>query len=389
MFPTLTDLIEYLFHVHILVPIQTFGFFIALCFFFAYFVFVAELKRKEQEGLISAFTEKDVVGAPASYLEIALNGLAGFLFGFKAVGAVINFATFTVNPIAFIFSLQGNLVAGLLVGIGFTLWIYTDRKKEQLPQPIVVERVIHPYQTMAYLGFILGFWGVIGSKLFSIIEDFHIFLLHPVDVIFSTNGFTYYGGLIFGSIAWLYINHKRGMKLIHLADIGSPGTMLAYGIGRVGCHLSGDGDWGIVNRHVKPGWLQWLPDWMWANKFPHNAINAGAHINGCFGQHCNILRAGVYPTSFYEATICILLFVFMWLIRRHIHTPGLMFYLFLILNGTERFLIELIRVTEKYHWMGLTFTQAELICLIIITGGITGIVYLILTRNKPIRTDLI
>ena len=308
----------------------------------------------------------------------------GFILGFKISGAVINYKVFKSDPVGFIFSTRGNLWAGLLFAAVFAYWIYTDRRKQRLPEPKVVEREVHPYQLMVYLAFALGFWGFIGAKLFNTAENFQLFLHHPADTLFSANGFTYYGGLIFGAVTYLYICHKKGMKLVHLADIGSPGMMLAYGIGRIGCHLAGDGDWGIVNNHPKP--VEWLPDWMWSYKFPHNAIDAGVKMDGCFGDHCEQLRAGVYPTSFYEAVICIGLFGLMWMFRKRIRIPGLMFYSFLILNGTERFLIETIRVNERYRILGLELTQAEIISAAMVIGGLVGIVSIIYHQIKRRRT---
>jgi len=384
MFPTIGDLLQYLFHVHIALPVQTFGFFVALSFFVTYFVFVSEFKRKEAGGLISSYRAKEWVGMPASVLELIVNGLLGFILGFKISGAVINYKVFKSDPVGFIFSTRGNLWAGLLFAAVFAYWIYTDRRKQRLPEPKVVEREVHPYQLMVYLAFALGFWGFIGAKLFNTAENFQLFLHHPADTLFSANGFTYYGGLIFGAVTYLYICHKKGMKLVHLADIGSPGMMLAYGIGRIGCHLAGDGDWGIVNNHPKP--VEWLPDWMWSYKFPHNAIDAGVKMDGCFGDHCEQLRAGVYPTSFYEAVICIGLFGLMWMFRKRIRIPGLMFYSFLILNGTERFLIETIRVNERYRILGLELTQAEIISAAMVIGGLVGIVSIIYHQIKRRRT---
>lgn len=377
MFPTLGDLLRYLFHVNITFPVQTFGFFVALSFFLTYFVFVAEFKRKEADGLISAYKEEEIVGLPASFLELLVNGLLGFVLGFKISGAVIDYKVIKIDPVAYIFSVQGNLWGGLLFAAAFVLWIYTDRRKQLLPKPKIVETVVHPYQLMGYLAFALGFFGFIGAKLFNTVENIPLFLRHPVDTLFSADGFTYYGGLIFGALTYLYICHKKGMKLVHLADIGSPGMMLAYGIGRIGCHLAGDGDWGIVNNYPKLPLLTWLPDWMWSFKFPHNTIDAGIKIDGCFGDHCEQLRAGVYPTSFYEAVICIGLFGLMWLFRKRIHAPGLMFYSYLVLSGVERILIEIIRVNERYNFLGMQLTQAEIISLAMVVGGIVGIISII------------
>ncbi len=140
--------------------------------------------------------------------------------------------------------------------------------------------------------------------------------------------------------------------------------------------MSGDGDWGIPNLAPKPHWLSWVPDWMWTFKFPHNVSmeDQGNIIPDCVGKFCNELKLPVYPTSFYESVICILLFLFLWSIRDRIKIPGIMFGIYLILNGVERFFIELIRVNTKYHVAGINFTQAELISICCVIFGITLII---------------
>lgn len=385
MFPTLTELFAYLFHVQVNIPVQTFGFFVALAFLIPCFVFKAEFKRKETDGLIFPFTEKQIVGAPASVLEIALNALLGFVLGFKVLAAIINYRVFAVDPLRFVCSTSGNLIAGIAGAAAFAIWVYVDARKAQLPESVATEKVIHPYQLTGYLVFVLGFFGFIGAKLFDVVEHFDLFLMHPAATFFSSGGFNFYGGLVFGSLTYLYILHKKGMKLIHLADIGSPGMMLAYTIGRLGCHLSGDGDWGIVNMYPQPHWLQWLPGWMWSFRFPHNVINAGQPMPGCVGNYCMQLVEGVYPTSFYEFVICLTLFLLMWGFRRKMKIPGLMFCLYLILNGTERLLIEMIRVTDRHLFLGLRFTQAQFIAVLFIAGGLSGLIYIL---TKPCKATI-
>ncbi|GAB3931889.1 prolipoprotein diacylglyceryl transferase [Mucilaginibacter myungsuensis] len=382
MFPTLSNIFEYLFNVRIPIPVQTFGFFVALAFVLPYFVFRAEFKRKEADGRIHPYIEKELTGMPASWLELLVNGLLGFVFGYKVVAAVLHHQMFLNDPVKFLFSAQGNWPAGILSGAAFVYWIYTDRKKQQLPEPKIIAKLLHPYELTGYLVFALGFVGFIGAKLFDVVEHHEALVADPVEMILSRDGFNFYGGLVFGALTYLYICQKKGMKLIHLADIGSPGMMLAYAVGRIGCHLSGDGDWGIINSSIKPGWLGWLPDWMWSFRFPHNAIDAGVPIDSCIGEHCMILARGVYPTSFYEAAVCLILFGLMWAFRRQITIPGLMFYLYLILNGIERYLIEQIRITDKHYFLAMAFTQAELIAVLFITGGITGIIYILTTRKN-------
>lgn len=382
MFPTIGHLVNYLFHTHILFSVQTLGFFMAMAFISSYQIFKAEFKRKEAEGKIKAFTQTIVEGKPASVPEIFVNSLLGFLFGFKIVGGVISYQSFLKDPQKYILSLQGNLICGIICGLGFGCWAWYDRRKVQLAQPVIVEKIVHPYQLTLQIVFTVALWGFIGAKLFDTVEHFDRLKYDPIGTLFSVNGFTYYGGLIFGALAYLYFCHKRGMRLDHLADIGSPGMMLAYAVGRIGCALSGDGDWGIVNLHAKPALLNWVPDWVWSYRFPHNEINAGTLMDNCSGNYCYELVRGVYPTSFYEAVLCLLLFGLMWSIRKHLHPAGLMFYLYLILNGTERILIETIRINTRYPFLGLNLTQAEWISAAMITGGIIGILSIIYKRLK-------
>jgi phosphatidylglycerol---prolipoprotein diacylglyceryl transferase len=157
---------------------------------------------------------------------------------------------------------------------------------------------------------------------------------------------------------------------------------LAYGIGRIGCHLSGDGCWGIPNPNPKPGWMSFLPDWMWSYKFPHNVINEGTLIDNCTGKHCHILDVPVYPTSFYETVAMFIIFIILWSIRKKIKLPGLMFCFYLILQAIERYGMELIRVNNKYHFLGISITQAELISIIFLLSGIAGIFVIYKYRER-------
>src|SRR6202012_856097 len=107
MFPTLSDLVAYLFHIHIPLPIQTFGFFVALSFFFTYLAFVSEFKRKEAQGLIHAFKRRVVIGTPPSIAELLVNALLGFVFGYKILGALFSYTRFINDPKGYLFSNLG------------------------------------------------------------------------------------------------------------------------------------------------------------------------------------------------------------------------------------------------------------------------------------------
>ena len=168
------------------------------------------------------------------------------------------------------------------------------------------------------------------------------------------------------------------MTPIHVADAFAPAMMLAYGVGRIGCQVAGDGDWGIVNTYTKQ--FTWLPDWAWAYTYPHNVVGEGIQIPNCVGQYCAQLPIGVFPTPLYEIIASLLLFSFLWSIRKKIKIPGVLTAIYLIVNGIERFFIERIRVNTKYHFFGITPTQAELIAAFLVISGI--ILLIIFTRQK-------
>jgi len=373
MFPTLSHLIAYLTGVRVNLPIQTFGACMALAFWAAYLVFRSEFKRKEALEIIHPFPQTRMIGAPASLRLLGLSGVGGFIAGAK-MGTVWSHRAFYIGSLQdFLFSFRGSLAGGLLAGAITILTVFFYRRRQQLAIPEQVTERLHPYQLMDRLLLYCGIFGFIGAILFAKFENTAGISLDPLGWLFTFNGLNYYGALIFGALAYLYITRKHGIPLAVAADIGSPGMMLAYGMGRIGCHLAGDGDWGIVNERPRPSWLSWAPEWMWKFRFPHNSVHQGVYIPGCGDHYCTELVDPVYPTSFYEAVVCLLLFALLWILRRKISLAGLLFFIFALLNGAERFLIEFIRVNPHYELFGWTLTQSQIIAVLWMGVGGVGI----------------
>lgn len=245
-------------------------------------------------------------------------------------------------------------------------------------------RYIRPHQHVSSLSIVILISSMIGARIFSILEYPEPFFEAPFYILFSDVGFTYYGGLIFGSIAAIIYAKKVNLKTIHLVDSAAPALLIGYAVGRIGCQLSGDGDWGIDNIAPKPDWLSFIPDWFWSYNYPHNVINEGIPIPGCIGDFCSTLSTPVFPTPLYEILFCSAAFLVLWLMRKTINIPGVMFALYLIISGVERFLIEQIRVDAEFSFLSIRVKQAEFISVFMILGGIIMLWFCYKKYNKYI-----
>ena len=389
--------------------VNSFGFFVAICFLVAAWVLTNELKRKQGQGLLSYTEEKIIVGAPASLADLIINFILGFVLGYKIIGAFL-MPDVMSDPQAFILSAKGNLPVGILIGAIFAGIKWWEKNKEKLAKP--EHRVIRiwPHDRVGDLVIFAAIFGFAGAKVFHNLENWDDFIKDPIAALISFSGLTFYGGLICAGLAIAFYAKKHKIKIIHLADAFSPALMIGYAIGRIGCQVSGDGDWGILNssfistptgqivpatpndfsmqlghnmeyyvsqfktldavRHisVQPFWH--LPNWLFAYNFPHNVISEGVRILGCDSpQYCAQLPIPVFPTAFYETVTCTILFFVLLSFRKKLKIAGQMTGLYLILNGIERFLIEKIRVNTKYESLPFQPTQAEIISLVLVIAG--------------------
>ncbi len=210
------------------------------------------------------------------------------------------------------------------------------------------------------------FWaalgGIFGAKSYYLLEnlDHVIASQDPIKMIFSGSGLVFLGGLA-GSITTVTLVLKKyKVPWLKFANIIAPLILLGYAIGRIGCFLVGD-DYGIPSN---------LP---WAISFENGLPPTTASVFNYQYPWIDISEFGngllkVHPTQLYESIICTVLFIFLWINRQNHFLEGKLFYLYLILAGIERFLIEFLRTNEKY--VIELFSGAQIISLVMIIIGI-------------------
>jgi len=387
MYPTISHLLFDLFGIDIPLPIQTFGFWVAIAFLAGAYFITKELRRKEKEGDLSPTTSKVIIGKGLTVAEIFISLITGFLIGFKLIEAVFHYTDLVANPQDFILSTRGNFMGGIFIASLSIYLKWTANQKTKLDTPKEIEKTVHPYELVGNITMIAAVSGIIGAKLFHNLENMGEFLADPIGQLMAFSGLTFYGGLIAGAISVIWYTRKYKINTLHLIDATAPALILAYGVGRIGCQLSGDGDWGINNLAAKPDWMSFLPDWMWSYNFPHNVIHFGIPMEDCGAKfwepYCYQLANPVWPTAFYEVVMCLLIFSFLWAIRKRIRIPGMLFCIYLVMNGVERFFIEKIRVNTEYNILG-GITQAEIISFCLVLIGLLGCI--ILYKNKKRST---
>ena len=374
MYPTLSDALKDLLRLDIPLPFPTFGFFVAIAFLVAAYFFTIELKRKERLRWLFPIKEKIKIGEKATFTEMAVNAVFGFLLGFKVVEMFLDYEALVENPQAFLFSSKGNFLAGLFGAALFAYLKYREKDKEKLEQARWIERTLYPHELVGNMTMIAAVAGILGAKIFHNLENIDQFAADPLDALLSFSGLSIYGGLIVGGGAVLYYASKQGMHWTHVADACAPGLMAAYGIGRIGCQVSGDGDWGMPNDSPKPEWMSGLPDWMWAYDYPNNVL--GVDLKAQFAREgYESIHGLAWPTPFYETIMAGIIFLVLWNLRKRLNVPGMIFSLYLLLNGVERFFIEKIRINPDYHFLGIEATQAEIIAVLLFLFGIVGLFY--------------
>lgn len=261
---------------------------------------------------------------------------------------------------------------GLMLGIAFILgsYILAWHFKQHKIDPAIAS-------TITVLAVIFG---VGGAKLLFLIEEWPSFVRDPWGMAFSAGGLTWYGGFVLGLLAvTLYIRKKR-VPFLKLWDGLGLALIIAYGVGRVGCHLSGDGDYGT------PTDLPWgtiyaqgtaKPTLMLSDYFDRNpeerarwhydslrVIVAGRDRMGHYYYRFDEVTP-LHPTPIYELLLGCAGFAVLLSVRKRLKTDGMLFMVYLLLASTFRFVVEFLRLQPRILW-GLSEAQLFSIALFIL-----------------------
>ena len=196
----------------------------------------------------------------------------------------------------------------------------------------------HPPDWAYEMGFAALLGGVVGSRLYYIAQNYSDVSDDLLGNLFSGGGLVWYGGAIGGAIAVLLWAWWRGFLGLALLDVAAPALAIGYAIGRCGCQLSGDGDYGKA----------W--DGPWAMAYPDGTVPTDDQV---------------HPTPVYESLAMGLCAWLLWQLRDRVR-PGMLFAIYLVYAGMERFLIEFLRRNDP-DTLGLTTAQIESLTMVL--GG--------------------
>ncbi len=379
---------------------KTFGMMLVTAILTAAFILNSEMKRKSKIGIFSPERVKIIPQTSATIGEMMSNAIFGLVLGWKIPYIFQNFPEFQNDAAAVLLSGKGYPLLGIVLAIGFagfTWWkVKSDAEKTQAVESI---QDIYPHDRIGEITIVAAVTGIFGAKLFAVIEDIPALLADPIGVFFSGSGLAVYGSFIGGFIGVYWFLNKHNIKFYPFADSIAPALAVSYAVGRVGCHLAGDGDWGVIADAAPTWWF--LPEWMWSWDYPNN-VNNDNGIEGwrtglvaacnpeCFLQvaaasveeackeccgvrYCHVLTEKVYTTPMFEIMASMGIFAFLWAIRKRLeYIPGLLFFIYLIFNGVERYWIEQFRINDTYNVLGFELTQAQQIAVVLILIGIVG-----------------
>lgn len=201
-----------------------------------------------------------------------------------------------------------------------------------------------------------GLAGLAGARIYHLLETPSEFFADPLPLLFSTMGFAWFGSVIAGFVTLILIARHYKVPWLRMLDIASPAATIGYGIGRIGCLISGDGDYGRPTS---------LP---WGMSFPNGIVPTTDRV---------------HPTPIYEFLASLVIFFVLWRLgERWMREPrdiGKLFACYLIFNGIARFFVEILRINPRSVFGVLTNAQtASLACVLL------GIALLVIPRRGPV-----
>lgn len=246
---------------------------------------------------------------------------------------------------------------GLMLGIAFIIASYILSKELQ-------RRKMDP-NLATEITLIAIIFGIAGAKLFSLLENWDEFLANPLGEIFSPGGLTFYGGFLLVILA-LYIHLRRKkIPFLVIGDATAPSLALAYGIGRIGCHLAGDGDYGLPTN------LPWGTNYENGTVPPSFAF-AGSEVAKNYPGGIVPDNTPLHPTPMYEFFGAVIIFLILWKLRKKDMPDGKLLAYYMVLTGMARLLVEFLRLNPR---LMLGLSEAQLISLGIIIAGTYGLYY--------------
>lgn len=219
---------------------------------------------------------------------------------------------------------------GLMVVVGFLCaWkaLEMDIRRRKLPKLRADLMIL-----------LLAVAGLVGSKLYHVLETPAEFIAHPLERLLSSQGLAWYGGLLGGVVALCLLAWRLKVPFLTIFDL-APAAALGYAFGRLGCLFAGDGDYGTPTS---------LP---WGMSFPRGIVPTTDYV---------------HPTPIYESAASLAIFLYLWRVAARPQPPGRVLARYLLLTGAGRFLVEFIRLNPRSFY-GLT--NAQVVSLLCIAAG--------------------
>src|SRR5260370_9578346 len=237
----------------------------------------------------------------------------------------------------------GLMVAMGLLAAAYLLQADLDRRCEQFLKSGYLKsggKTSHHDEGFLIIG-IAGIAGLVGARLYHVLESPGELLAYP-SLLISRFGFAWFGGFLGGFVVLLFLARRFGIPTLDFMDLCSPAAAVGYAIGRIGCLLSGDGDYGVPTT---------LP---WGMSFPNGVVPTTERV---------------HPTPLYEFFIWLVIAAILWQMGKKAaigaRPKGEIFCVYLILTGVARFLIEFIRINPR-SFFGLSNAQTATLVSIVL-----------------------